>query len=98
MSFTKTRIVEFLKAEGEATKTELADECCRTTSAVCKALQTLRADGLVYIKGFINIADGTWNLSPVYALGSGDNATPPSGSNCVASTFKRKAQQQGVGK
>ena len=82
MSYTQKAIVAYLQKHGGATKLELADVCCRTTSAISKCLSAMKARQEIHIAKYANQCAGRWNVSPVYALGSGQDAPPPAKTNC----------------
>jgi rubredoxin len=85
---TQGIIIDFLQQHGEATKHQMAEACSRTIDTIHKTIARMKERRRVYIVRYIQANANHWNVVPVFALGSDEDAPPPAKTNCAKSAFE----------
>ena len=88
---TQTIIVALLEKQGEATKHEMSAFACRGIDLIHKTIARMKEKRRVYITRYIQANANHWNVVPVFALGSHEDALPPAKTNCAKSALTADA-------
>jgi hypothetical protein len=81
--------------QASATVSEIAEKIFREKTTVHNAIRSLRGNGRVRVVGYIPSGGrGRSSYTPIYALGSGEDTPPPSGTNLSAKTPEQVSESQ----